>query len=64
MIREGEINMESTILAVIGVILLLLILSIIFKGLGFVLKIITNPKVLMAALVICIIVFVANRMMS
>lgn len=56
--------MESTILAVIGVIFLLLILSIIFKGLGFVLKIITNPKVLMAALVICIIVFVANRMMS
>ena len=56
--------MESTILVIIGVIFLLLVLSIVFKGLGFVLRIITNPKVLIAALVICIIVFVANRMMS
>lgn len=56
--------MESTILAIIGVIFLLLILSIIFKGLGFVLKIITNPKFLLAALVVCIIIFVANRMMA
>lgn len=55
--------MESTIIAVIGVIILLLVLSIIFKGLGFVLRIITNPKVLLIALVVCIAVFVANRMM-
>ncbi len=56
--------MESTLLIIIGVIVLLLILSIIFKGLGFVLRIITNPKFLLAALVICIVVFVANRFMS
>ncbi len=56
--------MESTLLIVIGVIILLFILSIVFKGLGFVLRIITNPKVLLAALVICIVVFVANRFMS
>ncbi len=56
--------MESTLLIVIGVIILLFILSIVFKGLGFVLRIITNPKFLLAALVICIVVFVANRFMS
>ena len=56
--------MESTILIIIGIIVLLLILSIVFKGIGFVLKIITNPKVLLAALVICIAVYLINRMVS
>ena len=56
--------MESPLLIIIGVIILLFILSIVFKGLGFVLRIITNPKFLLAALVICIVVFVANRFMS
>ena len=56
--------METTILAIISIIVLLLILSIVFKGIGFVLKIITNPKVLLAALVICIAVYLINRMVS
>ena len=56
--------METTILAIIGIIALLLILSIVFKGIGFVLRIITNPKVLLAALVICVVVYFINRMAS
>ena len=54
--------MESTIIAIIGIIVLLLILSIVFKGIGFVLKIITNPKVLLAALVVCGVVFLINKL--
>ena len=56
--------MEATIITIIGVIVVLLILSLIFKGIGFVLKIITNPKVLLIALVICIAIFMTNRMMG
>ena len=56
--------MESTIIAIIGIIVLLLVLSLIFKGLGFALKIITNPKVLLIALVICIAVFITMKMTS
>ena len=56
--------METTIIGIIGIILLLLILSLIFKGIGFVLRTITNPKVLLIALVICIAVFMTNMMMS
>ena len=54
--------METTILAISGIIVLLLILSIVFKGIGFVLKIITNPKVLLAALVVCGVVFLINKL--
>ena len=56
--------METTILSIIGIIILLLIISLIFKGIGFVLRIITNPKVLLIALVICIAVLMTNKMMS
>lgn len=56
--------MESTILGIIGIILLLLILSLIFKGIGFVLRTITNPKVLLIALVICIAIFMTNMMLD
>jgi hypothetical protein len=56
--------MESTILIIIGIIVLLLVLTLVFKGIGFVLKIITNPKVLLAALVICIAVYFITRMAS
>ncbi len=56
--------MESTILIIIGIIVLLLVLTLVFKGLGFVLKIVTNPKVLLVALVICIAIFIVNRMAS
>ena len=47
---------ETTIISLIGIILVLLVLSLIFKGLGFVLKVITNPKVLLAALAVCVVV--------
>ena len=56
--------MESAIIGIIGIILVLLVLSLIFKGLGFALKIITNPKVLLIALVICIAVFITMKMTS
>lgn len=56
--------MESTIIAIIGIIALLLILSIVFKGIGFVLRIITNPKVLFAALVVCGVAFLITRLMG
>ena len=56
--------MESTLLVIIGIIVLLLVLSLVFKGIGFVLKIITNPKVLLFALILCAAVFFINRMMS
>ena len=56
--------MESTIVIIIGIIVLLLVLTLVFKGIGFVLKIITNPKVLLAALVICIAVYFITRMAS
>ena len=56
--------METTILIIIGIIVLLLVLTLVFKGIGFVLKIITNPKVLLAALVICIAVYFITRMAS
>jgi hypothetical protein len=54
--------MESTLLVIIGIIVLLLVLSIVFKGIGFVLRIITNPKVLLAALVVCGVVFLINKL--
>lgn len=55
--------MESTLVLIIGIIVALLVLVLIFKVLGFGLRIITNPKVLLAALVICIAVFVTMKVM-
>ena len=54
--------MESTLVLVIGIIVLLLVLVFIFKILGFGLKIITNPKFLLFALVICIAVLLTMKM--
>ena len=54
--------MESTLVLIIGIIVALLILIVVFKVLGFGLKIILNPKFLLAALVVCIIIFVVMRM--
>lgn len=54
--------MESTLVMIIGIIVLLLILVVVFKVLGFGLKIILNPKFLLAALVICIIIFYITKM--
>lgn len=54
--------MESALLLIIGIIVALLILIVVFKVLGFGLKIILNPKFLLAALVVCIIIFVVMRM--
>ena len=56
--------MESAIIGIIGIILVLLALTLIFKGLGFVLKILTNPKVLLIALVVCVAVLLVSKMMS
>lgn len=54
--------MESIVAILIVIIAALLALVLIFKVLGFGLKIITNPKVLLAALVICVIIFAVMRM--
>ena len=56
--------MESAIIGIIGIILVLLVLSLIFKGLGFVLKIVTNPKVLLIAFAVCVAVLLVSKMMS
>lgn len=62
--RQEIIYMESTILVIIGVIVLLIVLSLVLKGLGFALRILTNPKVLLIALVIFIAVYVTMKMSS
>ena len=54
--------MESTLALVIGIIVLLLVLAIVLKVLGFGLRIITNPKFLLFALVVCIAIFVIMKM--
>jgi len=54
--------MESTLALVIGIIVLLLVLVIALKVLGFGLRIITNPKFLLFALVVCIAIFVIMKM--
>ena len=62
--RKEIIYMESTILVIIGVIVLLIVLSLVLKGLGFALRILTNPKVLLIALVIFIAVYVTMKTSS
>ena len=62
--RQEIIYMESTILVIIGVIVLLIVLSLVLKGLGFALRILTNPKVLLIALVIFIAVYVTMKTSS
>ena len=52
--------MESSLVMAIGIILLLVLVAI-FKGLGFVLKVITDPKVLLAALAVCVIALLFTR---
>lgn len=54
--------MESTLLLIIGIIILLLVLGVVFRILGFGLKIITNPKFLLAALVICVVLIAYTKM--
>ena len=62
--RKEIIYMESTILVIIVVIVLLIVLSLVLKGLGFALRILTNPKVLLIALVIFIAVYVTMKTSS
>ncbi|MBQ3429393.1 MAG: hypothetical protein IJH28_06425 [Mogibacterium sp.] len=54
--------MESTLILIIGIIAALLVLVLVFKVLGFGLKIITNPKFLLAALLICVAAFVIMKL--
>ena len=56
--------MESTLVLIIGIIVLLLVLVIVFKVLGFGLRIIFNPRFLLFALVVCIGIFVYMKLMG